>query len=255
MKVSVIVPVYNRERYVGAALRSLVRQRDDADLDIIVVDDGSTDGTAQIIQQIMAEAACVRYVAQPNRGVTHARNAGLRLVPPEADLVTFLDSDDISTAGRFAQDLAHFKADPALDLTYGLMRLVDHIDDDQLAAAPGCEGITMRGVSLTTALFRQRAIAPLKGFDENFAQAEDLDFLLRLFERRPRYLLTDTVAILYRQHPDGMTKSAHEQMRRGVLQAVLRSAQRRKRDPSLGNIPPVFDMSALAGAPPKFDDC
>ena len=244
MKVSVIVPAFNREKYVGSALRSLLRQRDAADLDIIVVDDGSTDGTAGIVRQIMAEAPCVRYAAQANMGVAKARNAGLRLLLPETDYVTFLDSDDISPQGRLATDLAYLKADPLLDLTYGMMTIIDRIDDETLCAPPDCDGITVRGISLTTAIFRRSAIEPLDGFNEEFDQAEDLDFLLRLFERRPRYMLSDTVAILYRRHPGNLT-SGREEMRREFLKAMLRSAQRRRRDPTLGAIPPIFDLTNL----------
>lgn len=244
MKLSVIIPVYNRESYIGSALRSLLRQRNAADLDIIVIDDGSTDGTAMAVRQIVAEAPCVRYARQENMGVTKARNAGLRLLRPETELVTFLDSDDISPAGRFEADLVHFKANPSLDLTYGLMTLVDRIDDEALRAPPGSEGVTVRGISLTTAIFRRTTIEPLNGFNEEFAQAEDLDFLLRLFERRPRYVISDTVAILYRRHPGNMT-NGREETRREFLKAMLRSAQRRRRDPTLGNIPPIFDLKNL----------
>jgi len=251
MKVSVIIPVFNRERYIGSALRSLLRQRDAADLDIIVIDDGSTDGTAAVVRPIIKDAPCVRYVAQANLGVTKARNAGLRLVNPDAEFVTFLDSDDISPEGRFEKDLALFKADPSLDLTYGLMTLVDKIDEAALAMPPGYEGTTVRGISLTTAIFRRWAIEPLNGFNEEFAQAEDLDFLLRFFERRPRYVLSDTVAILYRQHAGNMTNGRKE-MRREFLKAMLRSAQRRRRDPTLGGMPPIFDLSNLTGQQDRF---
>ena len=251
MKVSVIIPVFNREAFIGSALRSLLRQRDAADLDIIVVDDGSTDSTATIVREMAAEAPCIRYAAQENMGVTKARNAGLKLLAPDAEFVTFLDSDDISPAGRFAKDLAYFEADESLDLTYGLMTLADRIDDAALDMAPGGEGITVRGISLTTAIFRRSAIEPLNGFDEEFSQAEDLDFLLRLFERHPKYVLSDTVAILYRQHPGNMTKEAKAETRREFLKAMLRSAQRRRRDPTLGNIPQVFDLQNLTGRPPE----
>lgn len=246
MKVSVIIPVFNRERYVGSALRSLLRQRDAADLDIIVIDDGSTDGTAQAVGQIMADEPSVRYARQENMGVTKARNAGLSLLLPNTEFVTFLDSDDISPEGRFEKDLAHFKADPSLDLTYGLMTLVDQIDEAALDIPPACEGITVRGISLTTAIFRRSTIEPLNGFNEEFVQAEDLDFLLRVFERRPRYVLSDTVAILYRQHAGNMTNGRGE-MRREFLKAMLRSAQRRRRDPTLGGMPPIFDLRNLTG--------
>ena len=65
MKLSVIMPVYNRERYVVSALRSLVRQRDAADLDIIVIDDGSTDGSAEVVRSAMDENPCIRLFSSP----------------------------------------------------------------------------------------------------------------------------------------------------------------------------------------------
>lgn len=251
MKVSVIIPVFNREKYIGSALRSLLRQCDAADLDIIVVDDGSTDMTPSIVREMAAEAPCIRYAAQENKGVTKARNAGLKLLAPDAELVTFLDSDDVSPADRFASDLAYFEADRSLDLTYGLMTLVDEIDDEALDIASGRDGITVRGISLTTAIFRRSAIEPLDGFNEEFNQAEDLDFLLRLFERHPKYVLSDTVAILYRRHPGNMTNEAKEETRREFLKAMLRSAQRRRRDPSLGGMPQIFDLQNLTGRQPQ----
>ncbi|TIU56754.1 MAG: glycosyltransferase family 2 protein, partial [Mesorhizobium sp.] len=117
MKLSVIMPVHNREKYVGAALRSLLRQRDGADLDIIVIDDGSIDGSVEVVRSMMSEASCIRLFQQPNMGVTKARNAGLRQLLPQTGFVSFLDSDDISPAGRFKDDLALFETDPGLDLT------------------------------------------------------------------------------------------------------------------------------------------
>ena len=78
MRLSVIMPVHNRETYVRAALRSLLRQRDAADLDIIVIDDGSTDGSAQAVRAMMEEAPCIRLFQQENMGVTiEPEDAGL----------------------------------------------------------------------------------------------------------------------------------------------------------------------------------
>src|SRR6266850_4054180 len=125
MKLSVIMPVHNRETYVGAALHSLLRQRDAADLDIIVIDDGSTDGSAEVVRSMMGETASIRLFQQANMGVTRTRNTGLGLLLPETAFVSFLDSDDISPAGRFLADLALFEADPGLELSYSRMTLVD----------------------------------------------------------------------------------------------------------------------------------
>jgi glycosyltransferase involved in cell wall biosynthesis len=241
VKVSVIIPVFNREQYIGSALRSLLRQRDAADLDIVVVDDGSTDGTAAAVRQITAEAPCVRYAAQANSGVTKARNAGLGLLLAETEFVTFLDSDDISPQARFAKDLAHFRADPSLDLTYGLMATVDEIDDEALTIPPRAEVQTVRGIHLSAAILRRSIVNQAGGFDENFKQAEDTDFLFRIFERRPRFVLTDTVCVFYRRHSGNLTNDKSE-VRREFLKAVLRSAQRRRKDPALGDISAVFDL-------------
>src|SRR5690349_1617778 len=76
VKLSVIMPVYNRERYVVPALRSLLRQRDAANLDIIAIDDGSTDGSAAAVRSMMDGNPCIRLFRQPNMGVAGARNAG-----------------------------------------------------------------------------------------------------------------------------------------------------------------------------------
>ncbi|TIT67858.1 MAG: DUF3458 domain-containing protein, partial [Mesorhizobium sp.] len=83
----------------------------------------------------MSEASCIRLFQQPNMGVTKARNAGLRRLLPQTGFVSFLDSDDISPAGRFKDDLALFETDPGLDLTYSLMTLADNLDDETLEPA------------------------------------------------------------------------------------------------------------------------
>src|SRR6476646_2648433 len=106
------MPVYNRERYVVPALRSLVRQRDAAALDIIVVDDGSTDGSAEAVRSMMVEAPCIGLFRQENVGVARTRNTGRMQLAADAGFVSFLDSDDSSPAGRFKTDLARFDASP-----------------------------------------------------------------------------------------------------------------------------------------------
>lgn len=145
MRLSVIMPVYNREQFVGLALRSLLRQREDIDLDIIVIDDGSTDGSAAVIRSLIDEAPCIRLFQQINGGVTKARNAGLKQLLPQTRLVSFLDLDDISPIGRFKADLACFEEDPGLDLTYSRMTLIDKIDGETLEPAADSHSITVRG--------------------------------------------------------------------------------------------------------------
>lgn len=239
------MPVYNRERYVVSALRSLVQQRDAADLDIIVIDDGSTDGSAEAMRSIMDESACIRLFHQSNMGVAKARNAGLRQLPPDCDFVSFLDSDDISLAGRFKTDLAHFTADPGLELTYSLMTLADRIDDETLEPTSDSHTMTLRGISLSAAVFRRELIERTGRFDEEFEQAEDTDYLLRVFETGPSYLLLDTIAIYYRRHAGNVTKE-HSGRLRNHLRAIHKSMRRRKADPSLREVQGIFELKSPA---------
>lgn len=240
------MPVHNREAYVGAALRSLLRQCDAADFDIIVVDDGSTDRSAEVVRSIMSEHPCIRLYKQENMGVTRTRNTGLRLLKPETDLVSFLDSDDISPAGRFEADIELFRRDPALELTYSKMMLVDKIDDQRLEPATDSNSILVRSIHLSAAIFSRRLIERIGNFDEDFQQAEDTDYLLRSFESGPRYVLPDTVALYYRRHAGNMTKQEDVQSRE-FMRAIYKSMRRRKIDPSLRPIEGIFDLQPLAG--------
>ena len=245
MRLSVIVPAYNRERYVVSALRSLLRQRDAADLDIIVIDDGSTDGTAEAVRAMMGENPCIRLFRQINMGIARARNAGLRELLPQTRFVSFLDSDDISPTGRFRVDLACFEADPGLELTYSLIMQADRIDEETLEPAAGRPCPTVRGISMAAGIYRRDLVDRVGGFDEDFVQGEDIDYLLRMFERSSRYVLPDTVAVYYRRHAGNVTKE-HDAKLRGYLRAMHKSMKRRKADPSLRQVEGIFELKDQA---------
>lgn len=238
MKLAVVVPVFNREKFVEASLRSLLRQRDALDIDIIVVDDGSTDRSRDIVEAVAARHGGVRLIAQDNRGVAHARNAGLRSLPADADLVSFLDSDDISPAGRFAADIP-ILSDPSVEFVYGMLCKVDRFDDELMQPEPDAVLEPIRGIQLAAGVFRRSFIDRLGFFDESFRQGEDTDFLFRACEKRRHAVFTDTVGVYYRQHGDSLTNQS-EEMRKGFLRALMLSAQRRRRDPSLARLDTIF---------------
>lgn len=244
MKLGVIIPAYNREATIGPAVRSVLRQADAAALDVVVVDDGSTDATADVVMAM--EAPAVRLVRQANQGVTRARNTGLASLLPDTDLVTFLDSDDISPEGRFAAEVGRFREIRDLEVTYGLMMLVEAIDDDVLAPVPGCRSVTVRGVSVCAGVFRRDVLDRLGGFDERFERAEDADLLFRLFEQSPKAFLSDVVAVYYRRHTGNMTND-RDKLKRGMMQAIMRSVQRRRANPQLASLDGIFDLNALRG--------
>lgn len=244
MKLGVVIPVYNRASLVGTALRSVLREGAAADLDVVVVDDGSTDGSASVVAELAARHPCIRLIRQPNTGVNAARTAGLAALRPETGLITFLDSDDLWPAGRLAPDIEVFRTAPATEVVYGTMRLVDQVDEEAMAPRPGCRELTIRTIHLGAGIYRRATFEAVGGFDFSLEMAEDTDFLLRLFERRPRHLVTDRVSLIYRQHDSNMTRDIAAS-RRWFMMAVHKAVLRRRRDPSLQMPDGIFDVTAM----------
>src|SRR6266480_2329719 len=110
-RVSVIVPTYNRAHVLGESLASVLAERD-VDLEVVVVDDGSTDGTAALLAGLGDRR--VRPVVRPHAGIAAARNAGIAAA--RAPYVAFHDSDDVALPGRLAVPLAFLGAHPEVDL-------------------------------------------------------------------------------------------------------------------------------------------
>lgn len=245
MTLTVIIVTHNRLGLLPLAVQSLQRQRDGlpVPLDILVVDDGSTDGTADWA----AAQPGLRLVSRPNGGVTAARNTGLMSLLPQTAFVTFLDSDDISPAGALARQLADLRADPGLDLVYGRMTMVDGISPQTLEPTEQAHRLDLVGIHLSCALFRRDLITRIGLFDPDFRQAEDTDYLLRTFEAGTRFRQGDTVCLYYRRHTGNMTKQ-QEESRRYFALAIHKSLMRRRRDPSIRLNKPAFDIQSIGSA-------
>ncbi len=112
--VAVVIPAYNREKCVGEAIESVLAQKTDFPYEIIVVDDGSTDRTAEVARSY---GHPVRVICKPNGGPGSARNAGV--LAARAPLIAFLDSDDLILPGRLARQAEYLQAHPEVILTLG----------------------------------------------------------------------------------------------------------------------------------------
>ncbi len=250
MLVTVIIPLYNRQQYVELAIQSLLRQEADFQLDIVVVNDGSTDDGPNRIEALAKQYPQIRMISVPNRGVAKARNIGLANLLPKTDFVTFLDSDDISPADRFTSDLAAFAEMPTLQFTYGQMTIVDQIDETTYEPPAESSQVTVRGISLSAAIFRASFVRGLGTIDETFEQAEDADYLFRAFETGQPYQQTDTICVFYRQHGNNMT-SDRATLRKSIMRALHRSATRRRNNPSLRLPKQLFNLQTLSEYSPS----
>lgn len=245
MKLSIMMPAYNAAKYVESALQSLLRQRDAANMEIIVVNDGSTDGTGEIVREMASQCAEITLVETENGGVTRARNVALQHIAPDSELVSFLDSDDLSPAGRFQRDIRILRDDPSLELIYATLRLFEEMDEETLAPKIGTRTVDVRGVSMSAGLYKTSFVHSIGTFDEDFVQAEDTDFLLRVLESQPKMRVSDDIGTYYRRHSTSLTQDKPVAVRE-FSRALLKSAKRRKALGRNFELPQnVFDVKAM----------
>ena len=205
--VSVIIPTHNRRELVRDAVASALDQRDVA-VDVIVIDDGSHDGTAVALQQFTAR---IRYRWQRQRGVAAARNAGARMA--EADWLAFLDSDDLWRPDKLARQLAYHAARPALRASQtGEVWIRNGVRVNPCRHHRKPDGdifvpSVARCVVSPSAVLLQRALfESLGGFDESLPVCEDYELWLRLGIREPLGLLDLPLVIKRGGHADQLSR-------------------------------------------------
>ena len=217
------MPSYNREAYVGDALASLQSQPG-VDADIIVVDDGSTDGTKEVVRSVAAADRRVRLIENPHGGVAVARNTGVRAA--HGEYVTFLDSDDLCAPGRLERQIGKLRSRLDITVVTGHSRWFTNMTADFEPAA-GSMWYRRTDPILGNAMFRRSIFDDFGIFDEALKYAEDVDFFFRLFEADVRILVEVEIATYYRLHAANMTRN-EAAMYRGILQAYHKSIERRR---------------------------
>jgi glycosyltransferase involved in cell wall biosynthesis len=214
--VSVIMAAYDAAGFVGAALESVVAQ-DWQPLEVVVVDDGSTDGTGDVV----AAFPQVRCLRQENRGPAAARNAAL--AASTGALVAVLDSDDLMPPGRIRLQAEHLLAHPDLGAVLGRQEWIgapDTLPRDVVYGEPN--GIPVGG----SAMFRREVLDLLGGYDASFGRGEDTDVLIRMRERGIGYEVLPHVVLIRRWRETSLTggQSIHD----GLLRSLRGKLERER---------------------------
>ena len=123
-RISIVVPVYNSAPFIAATLESVIAQSF-CDWEMVVVDDGSPDAAAVIVEEFCRRDPRIRLVQQANQGVANARNSGLAKTDPRTEFVIFLDSDDMWQPAALATLLATLEAQPQAAGAHSIARTVD----------------------------------------------------------------------------------------------------------------------------------
>jgi glycosyltransferase involved in cell wall biosynthesis len=201
--VSVVIPAYNAAEFIRAAIESVLGQTYRS-LELIVVDDGSTDDTGAIARSFGSR---LRYLHQANARQAAARNRGIR--ESGGELLAFLDADDCWHEEKVAKQVARLRADPTLGLVYCSVLEIDSAGRAGLYRPARLRGRAMRDVLLgepsggvcgSTFLLPRRVLETVGLFDENLAPCEDTDLLWRVASAYPIDFV-DEPLVRYRVHP------------------------------------------------------
>jgi glycosyltransferase involved in cell wall biosynthesis len=211
--VSVVIPVFNGERFLAAAIQSVLDQTY-RPVEVIVVDDGSTDESGSIARSFPG----VRVIEQENSGPAAARNRGVDAA--KGGFVAFLDADDVMPADKLARQVGHLHEHPGVGCVIGRQELLLEEGVEQPLWAEDGEAPLMSMV-VRASLFDE-----IGGFDTSYVHGEDADWLLRARQRADVATL-DSVVVRRRLH-DGNLSNDVRALRRGTFR-VLRDHMRRLR--------------------------
>lgn len=208
------MPAYNAERFIAASIRSVLRQTY-TDWELIVVDDGSTDETAEIVHRFCQEDPRIKYFSQPNGGQSNARNAGIRQA--QGRLIGFLDSDDLWDDEKLELQVARIEQEAA-DLVFsgGFIFHDDNVADESVTFPVVCgrfDGARMfeilyarNRISTLSVLVGKSALERVGCFDEAFKNVcEDYDLWLRLARTGAVFYGMEDKLVRYRRHPASTT--------------------------------------------------
>jgi len=226
--VSVVIPVYNGERYLAEAIESVLHQSYQP-LELIVVDDGSTDGSAAVAQRYGPR---LQYHHQPNAGYCGARNAGLRLA--RGDVFAHLDADDLWPPDSLASRLAALLAEPGLDLVAGHVEQFYSPDtDDAYRRRVRCPADPMPGYLAASMVVRRESFFRVGWYETQWTIGGDMSWYMRAVDARLKVRMLPQVVLRRRLHErnSGLTRQDCQVQRLAVLKAAL---DRRRGRPAAG---------------------
>jgi len=239
--ISVVIPSYNSEKYIGQTLQSICDQTV-SDWECVVVDDGSTDATPQIIRDMARKDDRIRLIEQRNGGPAAARNNGMASVSAGSEFIAFMDHDDVWLPDALAVLRGALEAHPESIAAHGL---ADTIDGEGQPADEGradggfanfgrkrmsCENGRLvpwdiskpttfeslypisRLFPLGLVMIRHETMRTVGGFDTTYWQTEDWDMWLRL-SRKGEFHFINRVLLHYRRHSNNQSSNMYANAR------------------------------------------
>lgn len=225
MKVSVVIPTYNRAAFIREALNSVLQQSFQA-YEILVIDDGSTDNTAELLSQ-MGDSR-IRYLTQDHRGVSAALDLGWRSA--HGQYIARLDSDDRWLPDLLQQLVTRMDADPSLGVVFARAQGMDaqgHLLTQLIGTEERFPGHTLKSliygdfVCPIAVLIRRAVIERAGGYDASLIANEDWDLWIRIASQQYGIGYVPRVLAHYRYHTQNLTRTTSDRMNRVMQDRIL----------------------------------
>ena len=216
--ISAIIPVFNCERYLAESIESALAQTY-RPVEVIVIDDGSTDRTAEIALRYEPE---ITYFYQPNAGSSAARNQGVRL--SRGSYLAFHDADDMWVKNKLALQMQVFHDDPQEDAVFGHVKQFYSPDlDEDTRKRIVCEENLMPGFISTTMLIKREAFFRVGFFQTRWEIGEEMNWFIHAREVGLKMVLLPDLLYYRRLHAEnkGMRLKDKQQQRLHILKAAL----------------------------------
>lgn len=229
--VSVVMAVYNTQRYLGQAVESILTQSF-TDFEFVIIDDGSTDRSLKILQRYAAKDCRIRLISRENQGIPKTRNELLSYA--RGEFIAVMDSDDVAMRDRLAHQVDFLRTHPQVVCVGGYQ---DWIDEAGRVLKHHWEPETndeiqqyllwgWTCINHPSAMMRRSAVMQVGGYDNSLALGEDLDLWFRLGEMGELANLPETV-LHYRQHGRSISEARQKEQLQYIRQVCERAWQRR----------------------------
>ena len=219
---SVIIPVYNSEHFIKRCVSSIINQNNPTEFEVLLIDDGSTDGSGALCDAIAKTDSRIRVFHQENKGVSATRNAGLEHA--KGEYVLFVDSDDFLVEGAFAvleEHVSRFQPDVLVfEINCVRENIITYTSqlEDRFSKTPAetrllLSEIYERGniASCVNKLYKRSFIGNIR-FCEDVRYGEDLLFNLQLFTEATHICTIDKALYSYDQHNDSLSTNVTERL-------------------------------------------
>ncbi len=206
--VTCIIPVFNCEKYIESAIESVLNQTY-KNIEIIVVDDGSTDRTPELIKKFNGK---IKYIRHPNSGSAAARNLGISKA--SGDFIGFLDSDDMWDKNKIFLQLKCFENNPEIDVCLCNIKIINEkevLKDQYVLVTP---------YTVCSILIKIDALKKVGHFNVNLKFGEDTDWFMRIRELNIPVKILKDILVYARLHKNNLTDSFNTRSREEIFSKI-----------------------------------